>query len=275
MPLGNHDGNKNISIAASSWAPRRPSGTLPPESAKAGYHGIYDARGKYTPLINGLVEICSMTRRCFGLAGRSRADGDDHCGREPEIEIRRYQRAAHGFRCDLPTVRAFRRAAIRAAGAVFDFHTEFIVQHCGRERDPRASVIQVRISQDCTRLPRLRKKHNRHEQIPTPLVGHSCGASPSPHITPISGSFPGDIHTWAYAPGPLTGDIGRGPGTCARRPGRTPPNSHEKSALIRCVVGWVESGYIERGAHDTRHLSSCLVTSSGISGQIRGGSGGR
>jgi hypothetical protein len=140
-------------------------------------------------------------------------------------------------------------------------------------RIPRRA-IHGRIHHAWTRLPRLRKKYNRHEQIPTPLVGHSCGASPSPHTTPISGPFPGDFHAWAYVPGPLTGDIGRGPGTCARSPGRTPPNSQEKSALSRCVVGWVESGYVERGAHDTWHLSSCLVSSSGISGQKRGGSGG-
>lgn len=209
-----------------------------------------------------------------------------------------------------PIVRPVRQAA----GVHFDFHAEFIVEHSEREpglraergqdvllralvianpfrsegcvvrqgggkqiRGPRGippRTIHGRIHHAWTRLPRLRKKYNRHEHIPSPLVGHSCGASPSPHITPISGPFPGDIHTWAYVPGPLTGDIGRGPGTCARSPGRTPPNSHEKSALSRCVVGWVESGYVERGAHDTRHLSSCLVTSSTISGQMRGGSGG-
>lgn len=155
-----------------------------------------------------------------------------------------------------------------------------VVRHgSGKQiRGPRGippRTIHGRIHHAWTRLPRLRKKYNRHEHIPSPLVGHSCGASPSPHITPISGPFPGDMHTWAYVPGPLTGDIGRGPGTCARSPGRTPPNSQEKSALSRCVVGWVESGYVERGAHDTRHLSSCLVTSSANSDQMRGGSGGR
>lgn len=207
------------------------------------------------------------------------------------------------------------RPALHAAGVHFDFHAEFIVKHSEREpglraergqdvllcalviaepfrskgcvvrqgggkkiRGPRGiprRAIHGRIHHAWTRLPRLRKKYNRHEQTPSPLVGHSCGASPSPHITPISCPFPGDIYTWAYVPGPLTGDIGRGPGTCARSPGRTPPNSQEKGALSRCVVGWVESGYVERGAHDTRHLSSCLVSSSGISGQMRGGSGGR
>lgn len=146
-------------------------------------------------------------------------------------------------------------------------------------RDPRPAPsggIHVRaINRACRRLPRLRKKYNRHEQTPRPLVGQSCGASPSPQITPISGPFPGDIDHWAYVPGPLTGDIGRGPGTRAHSPGRTPPNSHGKCALTRCVVGWVESGYVKRGAHDTRHLSSCLVRSTGISVQMRWSHGGR
>ncbi len=167
------------------------------------------------------------------------------------------------------------RGAVRVH---FNFRAGFMVQLRELKPRPRAGrrqdVPPRGIHHACTRLPRLRKKYKRHEQIPTPLVGHSCGASPSPHITPISGPFPGDIQAWAYVPGPLTGDIGWGPGTCARSPGRTPPNSHEKSAPTRCVVGWVESGYVERGAHDTRHLSSCLVSPSGIPGQLDGGSGG-
>jgi hypothetical protein len=300
MPSGNLDGGQKTPIAARARVPHRASGTLPPESANAGYHGIYDSRGIYTRLTNGLVGLYSMTRRHFGLAGRLPTCGGSHCGREPEAEIGPYPQAA-------PSPR-------RAVPVHFDFRAKFIVQHCEREIGPFSShagrgggdgaclrrvsglhcvscdsggkqirgpggilgrEIHARIHHACTRLPRLRKKYNTHEQIPSPRVGHSCGASPSPHITPIAGPFPGDIHTWAYVPDPLTGDIGRGPGTCAHSPGRTPPNSHEKSAPTRCVVGWVESGYVERGAHDTRHLSSCLVTSSGISGQIRGGSGGR
>jgi hypothetical protein len=140
-------------------------------------------------------------------------------------------------------------------------------------RELRAT--QVRTHHAWMRLPRLRTKYSAQVQMPTPLVGHSCGARPSPHITPISGPFPGDVPTWANVPGPLTGDIGQGPGTRARYPGGTPPNSQGKSALTRCVVGWVESGYVKRGAHDTRHLSSCLVTHTCISGQIGEGHGAR
>lgn len=134
---------------------------------------------------------------------------------------------------------------------------------------------QTRISRSWMRRPRPRRKYIMHEQIPTPRVGQSCGAIPSPQTTPISGPFPGDCGTWAYVSGPLAGDIGRGPDTRAHGPGGTPPNSQGKSALTRCVVGWVESGYVKRGAHDTRHLSSCLVTPTSISGLIAGSCGGR
>ena len=273
MPYGNLDSNKKRPITTHAYGPLRPSGTLPPESVNAGYHGTYDSRGKYTRLTAGLVGIYSMTGRCFGLPGRSPARGGDHFRRVP-------------------------RAPQRGGAVNSGFGAKFTVRHCEREPGlrgqcrqdvpPRVLVIagpfgaaghrrgqQIRTHHACTRLPRLRKKYNTHEQIPSPLVGHSCGASPSPHITPISGPFPGDIYTWAYVPGPLPGDKGRGPGTCAHSPGRTPPNSHEKSAPTRCVVGWVDSGYVERGAHTTRHLSSCLVTSPGFWRQMRGGSGGR
>lgn len=271
MPSGNLDSNKKRSITTLAYGPLRPSGTLPPESVNAGYHGTYDSRGEYTRLTAGLVGIYSMTRKCFGLPGRSPARGD-HFTRAPE--------APH------------RGGAVNSV-----LGAKFIVRHyereaglrgqCRQDVPPRALVIadpigaaghqrgqRIRTHHAWTRLPRLRKKYNTHEQTPSPLVGHSCGASPSPHITPISGPFPGDIYTWAYAPGPLAGDKSRGPGTCAHSPGRTPPNSHEKSAPTRCVVGWVDSGYVERGAHNTRHLSSCLATSSGFSGQMRGGGGG-
>jgi hypothetical protein len=134
---------------------------------------------------------------------------------------------------------------------------------------------QLRAHHAWMRLPRVRTKYSAHVQMPTPLVGQSCGATPSPHITPISSPFPGDVRTRTNVPGPLTGDIGQGPDTRARYPGRTPPNSQGKNALIRCVVGWVESGYVKRGAHDTRHLSSCLVTHTCISGQIGEGHGAR
>jgi len=129
----------------------------------------------------------------------------------------------------------------------------------------------ARTSHAWMRLPRSRRKYSTHEQIPTPLVGHSRGARPSPHITPISDPFPGDSDSWGYVPGPLTGDIGRGPSTVARSPGRTPPNSQRRNAHSRCVVGWVESGYVERGAHDTRDLSSCLVTPTTSSGECTAG----
>lgn len=249
----------------------------------------------------------SMSRRRFGLSGRSPACACDHCGRTAEAGILRHRQGRHGAGGGLGAVRAFRRdngarpglnefapAAGRtctrrahrrgvpvhgAARDHSDFRARFIAGHSERKPGLRARSIPRRMFQwrphhTCTRSAMVRKKYNRHEQNPSALVGHSCGASPSPHITPIAGPFPGDIHAWTYVPGSLAGDIGRKPGTCARCPGRTPPNSHEKSAPARCVVGWVESGYVERAAHDTRHLSSCLVTSSGISRQLRGGSGG-
>ena len=145
----------------------------------------------------------------------------------------------------------------------------------GGQQGQQGQRGQTRISRSWMRRPRPRRKYIMHEQIPTPRVGQSCGAIPSPQTTPISGPFPGDCGTWAYVSGPLAGDIGRGPDTRAHGPGGTPPNSQGKSALTRCVVGWVESGYVKRGAHDTRHLSSCLVTPTSISGLIAGSRGGR
>lgn len=148
-------------------------------------------------------------------------------------------------------------------------------QRPGRRQGGSGHGGHTRISHAWMRSVRPRKKYSRHEQIPTPCDGHSCGGRPSPQTTPISGPFPGDCDTWVIVSGPLTGDIGRGPDTHAHDPGGTPPNSPGKSALSRCVVGWVESGYVKRGAYDTRHLSSCLVTPTTISHLITRGRDGR
>jgi hypothetical protein len=212
------------------------SGTLPPEPATAGFREIYDTRGEPARHSTGPIEISSMARGCHGRDGRLRGDGGGQCGDAAVAEI-----------CPNPI------------------------------NEPRGSGGggYARISHAWMRSPRPRRKYRTHEQMPTPREGHSCGASPSPQTTPISGPFPGDCDTGAIVSGPLTGDIGRGPDTCAHGPGGTPPNSRGKSALSRCVVGWVESGYVKRGAHDTRHLSSCLVTPTSISRLIAGGCGGR
>jgi hypothetical protein len=285
MQIGSFDGNGKAPVAAHGCASRPASGTLPRGSVNTGYHDIYDSRRECARADIGPVEIYSMTRRRPGLAGRFPARDGYHRRSGQWPEMGEYPQAEDGFGDDLD-------GGLRAVSVHCDFQADFIVRHCepepglsagchrggtrirGPRRVPRP-VTHIRVNHPCTRLPRLRKKYIRHEQIPSPLVGHSCGASPSPHITPISSPFPGDIDARACAPGPLTGDIGRGPGTRTLSPGRTPPNSRGKSAPTRCVVGWVESGYVKRGAHDTRHLSSCLVSSSGISGQKHGGRGGR
>jgi hypothetical protein len=62
-------------------------------------------------------------------------------------------------------------------------------------------------------------------------------------------------------PGPKAGEIGPGPGTGAEPPGEAPPYSRGKSALARSVTDWMDSGYLTRDDHDTRHQPSCLVTS--------------
>lgn len=272
MRRGNLEGNERAPIASRSRASRRPSGTLPPESLARASIDIRFARNAL-PRSTGMIEIISMARRRSGLIGRLAADGREHCGREPAAEMGLFPQAARGS-VIAGVFRALAGAGQHGTGL------PRLVSHgrCERITGPwrvPSRGDQARESNACRRLPRPRRKYMRHEQNPIPSVGHSCGARPSPHITPISGPFPGDIGTNAYVPGPLTGDIGRGPGTCAHCPGRTPPNFPGKGAPTRCVVGRVESGYVKRGAHDTRHLSSCLVTRTGISGQMGGGSGGR
>jgi hypothetical protein len=235
MPLGNREGPGLSPIATRECALRWSSGTLPPEPATAGFREIYDAR-EAARHSTGPIEISSMARGPHGRDGRLHGHGSGQC----------------------------RHAAI--AG---------ICPNLISEPEGSGAGGHARISHAWMRSPRPRRKYSTHEQMPTPRDGHSCGASPSPQTTPISRPFPGDCDTGANVSGPLTGDIGRGPDTGAHGPGGTPPNSQGKSALSRCVVGWVESGYVKRGAHDTRRLSSCLVTPTSISRLIAGGCGGR
>jgi hypothetical protein len=242
-------------VATRKSASLRLSGTLPQEPANAGPRSIYDTRGECPPQSTGPIEISSMARGWHGRGGRLRAQGGAQCERAVIAEMRSH---------------LFNEAGVRAP---------FDGDGAGSGGRPRAGGQRGQRGQGRSRSwmrrPRPRRKYSTHEQIPTPRVGQSCGAIPSPQITPISGPFPGDSSRWANVSGPLTGDIGRGPDTGARGPGGTPPNSQGKSALTRCVVGWVESGYVKRGAHDTRHLSSCLVTPTTISRLIPGSSGGR
>jgi hypothetical protein len=246
MPLGNREGTLQSTATTCNRALRRISGTLPPEPASAGSRSIYDTRGESAWQSTGLIEISSKARERYGRYGRWPAHDDAQHGHEATAEI-----------CPNPI-------------------NEPEVRLCsGRGRGRSGEGDHTRISHAWMRSPTPRKKYSTHEHIPTPRDGHSCGASPSPQTTPISGPFPGDCHTWVTVSGPLAGDVGRGPDTRAHGPGRTPPNSQGKSALSRCVVGWVESGYVKRGAHDTRHLSSCLVTPTSILGLISEGRDGR
>lgn len=228
------------------------AGTLPPETAKTGPDGIYDTRRECELKSAARIEISSMSSGRYGRGGRLPAHDGTQCERAVIAEIR-----LHPF--SEPT-----------GPAPFDGGRGG--SDAGGQRYQQG---HRRISRSWMRRLKPRKKYITHEQIPTPRVGQSCGTIPSPQITPISGPFPGDCSTWANVSGPLAGDIGRGPDTRAHGPGGTPPNSQGKSALTRCVVGWVESGYVKRGAHDTRHLSSCLVTPTSISGLIAGSRGGR
>jgi hypothetical protein len=244
MPLGDREGTMHQDtpqspIATCMCALRQRSGTLPPETANTDPSGIYDTRGEPALHSTGPIEISSMANGSHGRGGRLHADGCAQCehGAIAEMGLRPFSEPVGG----------------------------------GGQRRQRG---QTRSSRSWMRRPRPRRKYIMHEQIPTPRVGQSCGAIPSPQITPISGPFPGDCNAWAYVSGPQPGDIGRGPDARAHGPGGTPPNSQGKSALSRCVVGWVESGYVKRGAHDTRHLSSCLVTPTTIPGLISGSCGG-
>ena len=79
----------------------------------------------------------------------------------------------------------------------------------------------------------------------------------------IAGPFPRDFSSKKNVPGPLPKYGGRGPGTRARYPEGTPPNSRRKYALLRYAARRVESGYVRHEGHDTRGLSSCLVNSTG------------
>ncbi len=249
-------------------------------SAPAGKPGWSVPAGKL--LWRGLDELAHRGERPGACHARGRGglhvDIDpesvaQHPEREPGLGAERGQDVPLGAGVGAGPVSA--HPAVARDGAV----PSHAVGHSGGEqvRGPRRTPwrgIHMR-AQDWTRLASLRRKYIRHEQIPSPLVGHSWGSRPAPHITPTSGPFPGDIANWACVPGPQAGDIGRGPGTRAHSPGRTPPNSRGKGAPTRCVVGWVESGYVKRDANDTRHLSSCLVTSARPSGLMCGGSDGR
>lgn len=246
MPLGNREGTVLSTAATCKCTLRRPSGTLPPEPAGAGTCRIYDTRGESARQSTGMIEIGTIASGSRGRHGRLPARGIAQCEHEAIAEI-------------YPN-------PINEPGVRFCL---------GSGRGGSSKGGHTRVSHAWMRSPTPRKKYSTHEQIPTPREGHSCGVSPSPQTTPISGPFPGDCDTWGYASGPLTGDIGRGPDACAHGPGGTPPNCPGKSARSRCVAGWVESANVERGAYDTRHLSSCLVTPTSMSSAISGGCYGR
>jgi hypothetical protein len=263
MPLGDREGTMRREdtlrspIATCQFALRRPSGTLPPETANTQPSGIYDTRGEPARQSTGPIEISSMTSGSHGRGGQLHAHGCAQCEHRAIAQM---------------GLRPFNELAVRVP---FDRGQDGSGGGGQRgQRGQRSQRGQTRTSRSWMRRPRPRRKYIMHEQIPTPRVGQSCGAIPSPQITPISGPFPGDCYTWAYVSGPHAGDIGRGPDTRAHGPGGTPPNSQGKSAPTRCVVGWVESGYVKRGAHDTRHLSSCLVTPTSISRLNSGSCGG-
>src|SRR5580704_16416815 len=79
----------------------------------------------------------------------------------------------------------------------------------------------------------------------------------------FAGPFPRDLSRKKNVPGPLPKYGGRGPGTRARYPEGTPPNSRRKYALLRYAARRVGSGHVRHEGHDTRGLSSCLVNSTG------------
>jgi len=79
----------------------------------------------------------------------------------------------------------------------------------------------------------------------------------------IAGPFPRISSSKKNVPGPLPKYGDRGPGTRARYPEGTPPNSRGKYALLRYAARRVGSGHVRHEGHDTRGLSSCLVNSTG------------
>lgn len=182
----------------------------------------------------------------------------EHCERDPGLLAESGQ--------DIPLVALVVAAPFSAHVSTCDNSADLvrIVGHRGGEQIGRARRDCRRIHgriRTWRRLFRARKNSSRHARIPRPHSGRTGCSMVSPHTTPIAGPFPRDFANRENVPGPLPEHDGRGPGTRALCPGGTPPNSRGKGAHLRYVARRVGSGYVRRGAYDTRGLSSCLVNS--------------
>lgn len=147
--------------------------------------------------------------------------------------------------------RAYRRGSLVPART--RFRVNFAAQRCERapSRPRRHGHGRAQASM---RLDKTRKKPIKHEEPLSPRVGR----------TPISDLFRGDLNGRVCVPGPMAGERSLGPGTGADSPGEAPPYSRGKSTPAHFTTGWVESGFLVRGAYHTRHQPSCLVDSTCI-----------
>lgn len=196
-----------------------------------------------------------------------------------------YLQAAHIVSDYLPAVRAsahYRRSGIQPRKSVREhdrcrayrrrslvpvrsrFRVGSAAQRSERVPPPRPRRHGHGWARASTRLRKTRKKRIKCEEPLSPRVGRLCDSMPSTHITPISDLFRRDLDGGVFVPGPMAGERSLEPGTGAESPGEASPHSRGKSTPAHCATGWVDSGFLVRGAYHTRHQPSCLVDSTCI-----------
>jgi len=150
---------------------------------------------------------------------------------------------------------------------------------CYRRRKP-VSEISMNVT-NCSRKPAA--GHSPWHVIVDQLAGGFSIAGPTRHsrahhnVTPLTGPFSLKSDAGGDVSGLQAGNSGnRRPDTHSHGLQGTPSSSPETCARARYVSERVVSVYLPRAAHDTQHLSSCLVTpASNIQGFPGGLSGSR
>lgn len=151
------------------------------------------------------------------------------------------------------------------AGPVYsDSGTGFASRQLPESARPRSAAFRRH-----GRAQTWTRQRNARSRFLTALPGRrrsleelSSGGTRTPQITPMTRAFLIRRGDWMDAPGLSTGERGRRPGAGASLPGKqAPPRSQGKDADARFVAVWMDSGYLTRAAHDTRHRLSCLATS--------------
>jgi len=230
-------------------------GTIPPECLPSRPTGTF----------TGMTDISSRARRRLRFICRLPAHCGDHYGSEAETEI---GLDPHGERDPDPGLLAEsgQDISLAALGVPTPFRDPIVT---GGNGVGLLCIVHVR-RHARRRSFSVRVSSSRPQRVPRPGGGHAGGSMLSPHAASISGPFPRIFFITVTVPGPSPDRDGQGPGTHARHPEGTPPNSCGKGALLRCVARRVGSGYVLRSAYDTRDLSSCLANPTGQITQLRG-----